>query len=394
MLDFTISPRQFHLLVAPLLSFLSKAVRWHRSDYRARKFKTQQHLLLTVFAHLTKTESANALVEELNDTQTTNPNRNLRSLIGFDQTEWGESVTINQSSFSRANATRSYRVWRYSFHRLLDRATKLCPPNELAGLGRLVAVDGTLFDCLNRMAWAVYRASSNKVKGHFFLDLNGLPDKLVLTSGKGSEREVLGTHYRKGVTYLFDRGYLDYELFSHLTKEKVWFITRPLKSLVVEVLEERKLEPCQSAQGIRHDQKVRLGQGTKTVELRRIIYQDNRGQEWAYLTNRYDLEPMLVVELYQRRWEVELFFWWIKRHLQLKHWYSECENGVLIQLYAGLISFILLKIYAATTSNGQLPKLRIGFLRHLRRHLFDPVAHSEIEAYLVSLPDDALPLLL
>jgi len=67
MLDFTITPRQFHLLVAPLLSFLPQAVIWHRSDYRAHKFKTQPHLLLTIFAHLTKAESANALVEELND---------------------------------------------------------------------------------------------------------------------------------------------------------------------------------------------------------------------------------------------------------------------------------------------------------------------------------------
>ena len=303
-------------------------------------------------------------------------------------------MTLNQSSFSRANASRSYRVWRYSFHRLLDRANKLCRPNDLAGLGRIMAVDGTLFDCLPRMAWAVYRSTTNKVKGHFFVDLNGLPDKLVLTSGKGSEREVLATHYRKGVTYLFDRGYLDYELFSHLTKEKVWFVTRPLKSLVIEVLEERAVEPAQRRQGLLYDQRVRLGQGTNTVELRRVIYLDSRGEKWAYLTNRFDLEPMLVVELYQRRWEVELFFWWIKRHLQLKHWYSENENGVLIQLYAGLISFILLKIYAATTSKGQLEKLRIGFLRQIRRHLFDLVALSEIEAYLVSLPDDSLPLLL
>ena len=67
MLDFTIIPRQFHLLIAPLLSFLPQAVIWHRSDYRAHKFKTQPHLLLTIFAHLTKAESANALVEELND---------------------------------------------------------------------------------------------------------------------------------------------------------------------------------------------------------------------------------------------------------------------------------------------------------------------------------------
>jgi len=394
MLDFTIIPRQFHLLIAPLLSFLPQAVIWHRSDYRAHKFKTQPHLLLTIFAHLTKAESANALVEELNDFSQPSQATNLRQLIGFNQSEWGESVTLNQSSFSRANASRSYRVWRYSFHRLLDRANKLCRPNDLAGLGRIMAVDGTLFDCLPRMAWAVYRSTTNKVKGHFFVDLNGLPDKLVLTSGKGSEREVLATHYRKGVTYLFDRGYLDYELFSHLTKEKVWFVTRPLKSLVIEVLEERAVEPAQRRQGLLYDQRVRLGQGTNTVELRRVIYLDSRGEKWAYLTNRFDLEPMLVVELYQRRWEVELFFWWIKRHLQLKHWYSENENGVLIQLYAGLISFILLKIYAATTSKGQLEKLRIGFLRQIRRHLFDLVALSEIEAYLVSLPDDSLPLLL
>jgi len=244
------------------------------------------------------------------------------------------------------------------------------------------------------MTWAVYRSTSNKVKGHFFVDLNGLPDKLVLTTGKGSEREVLSTHYRKGVTYLFDRGYLDYELFRQLTNQQVWFVTRPLKSLVIEVLEERAVEPLQRHRGLLHDQKVKLGQGAKTVELRRIIFRDSRGEEWAYLTNRFDLEPMLVVELYQRRWEVELFFWWLKRHLQLKLWYSENENGVLIQLYAGLISFILLKIYAATTSKGQLQKLRIGFLRQIRRHLFDFVAHSEIEAYLFSLPDDSLPLLL
>ena len=394
MLDFTITPRQFHLLVAPLLSFLPQAVIWHRSDYRAHKFKTQPHLLLTIFAHLTKAESANALVEELNDFSQPTQATNLRQLIGFNQTEWGEPVTINQSSLSRANANRSYRVWRYSFHRLLDRAIKLCHPSQLQGLGRIMAVDGTLFDCLPRMAWAVYRSTANKVKGHFFVDLNGLPDKLVLTSGKGSEREVLATHYRKGVTYLFDRGYLDYELFSHLTKEKVWFVTRPLKSLVIEVLEERALEPHQHRQGILHDQKVKLGQGAKTVELRRVIYLDSRDEKWAYLTNRFDLEPMLVVELYQRRWEVELFFWWLKRHLQLKHWYSENENGVLIQLYAGLISFILLKIYTTATSKGQLEKLRIGFLRRIRRHLFDLVALSEIETYLVSLPDDALPLLL
>lgn len=390
--DFTTSQRFFHLLLAPLLTFLPTSILSHNSDFRCRKFKAHSHLLLTLYAHLKGTESANALVEELNDISAASQAYNLRQLVGFEGFEWGEPLTLNQSSFSRANAQRSYRLWRYCFHRLLARATKLCRPAELAGLGRIIAVDGTLFDCLNRMVWAVYSASSHKLKGHFFFDLNGLPDKLVLTTGKGSEREILSTHYCKGVTYLFDRGYLDYELFRQLSQQAVGFVTRPLNRLVVKVLEEFEVAPEQGGQGIVQDQRIRLGEGSNTVEVRRVIYRDSQGKSWEYLTNRWDLSPLVVVELYLRRWEVEQWFWWIKRHLQLRHWYSECENGVLIQLYAGLMVFVLLKIYAARDRQGQNEPIRSPFIRQIRRHLFDWISQVEFESYLFSLPDDSLQL--
>jgi hypothetical protein len=345
-----------------LLSFLPKAAFAHNTDYRAHKFKTSHHLLLTIFAHLVRAESANALLEELNDLDSAGRERNLRQMLGFDQLEGGEPLTLNQSSFSRANATRTWRLWRYSFHRLLELAKKHCHPRQLEGLGQIVAVDGSLFDCLPQMVWATYRSDTNKIKGHFFFDPEGLPEKLVLTTGKGSEREVLSTHFRRGVTYLMDRGYNDYELFRFLPKEQAHFVTRKLRNATVQILEDLPIAPAQANWGILKDQRVRLGKEGNTVELRLVTYQDNRKleqpREWQFITDRLDLTPRQVVELYQYRWQIERFFAWIKRHMQYGHWYSHCENGVLIQLYAGLSCFVLLKLYLTL---GAKPEFKACF---------------------------------
>jgi len=249
-------------------------------------------MLLSIFAHLIKAQSANALLEELNDLDGEGRERNLRQMVGFNQLEFGLPVTLNQSSFSRANAKRSWRVWRYSFHRLLKQAKAHCHPRQLEGLGRVVAVDGSLFDCLPRMIWAVYRTSSNKVKGHFFFDPEGLPEKLVLTTGKGSEREILHTYFAANVTYVIDRGYNDYELFRFLPKVKAHFVTRLMSNATLSVLKELQLEPSQHNWGIVSDQRVRLGSDDNTVEVRRVTYQDNRNlskpRVWHYITDRFD----------------------------------------------------------------------------------------------------------
>ena len=217
-MDFTSSPRFFHLLDAPLLSLLPQAVQGQRSNWRCHKFTATHHVLLSLFAHLAHVPSANALLEELNDLDGAGHERNLRELVGFNTFELGQPLTLNQSSFSRAKANRSYRLWRYLFHRVWQQAKAQCALPQLEGLGQIVAVDGSLFDCLARMGWAVYRSTTPKVKGHFFFNLDGLPERLVLTTGVGSEREVLATNYRAGVTNLLDRGYNDYTLFGKIEK--------------------------------------------------------------------------------------------------------------------------------------------------------------------------------
>lgn len=145
MLDFTTSPTRWSLLVRPLQDLLTEAVTAHRADYRCHKFPAGVQVLLSVFAQLDQTESGRPLIEELNDLTCTNHERNLRQMVGFDGTDyWGQPLTINQSSWSRANSERSCRLWRYLFHRLLKvvRAkVSFAQLEGLSGLGKLVAVE-------------------------------------------------------------------------------------------------------------------------------------------------------------------------------------------------------------------------------------------------------------
>ena len=386
-MNFTTSKRLFDLLCGPLLAFLPQTIGHHRADWRSHKFKATHHVLLSLFAQLTRCESTNALVEELNDLSCEGRERNLREMIGFNQLEFGQPITLNQSSLSRANATRSYRLWRYCFHRLFKLAQKYCHPDQLEGLGRVIAVDGSLLDCLGRMGWATYRQTKHKLKGHFFFDLAGLPDRLVLTAGTGSERDVLRTNLQPNTTYVLDRGYNDYTLFATITKARSHFVTRLLKNAVFEVVEDLPVSKDQAVMGVVSDQTIRLTNATAKNEaelvLRMVVYTDCASHQWRYLSSRFDLTAKDIVELYLKRWEIESFFWWIKRHLQMGHWYSECENGVLIQLYAALITFLLLKLYTVLgqASRSEHRALHIDFVRWVQRHLYDPVSSERLAAY-------------
>lgn len=368
---------------------MPKAVTGHNADYRSHKFSAFHHVLLTVFAQLTHTESANALIAELNDMTLVGRERNLRQLIGFDFVDIGRPVSLHQSSFSRANENRTYRLWQNCFHKLYHKLRpqlQLSAVPELLGLGKLVAVDGTLLDCLGRMSWAVYRQTKNKLKGHFFFDLAGLPERLVLTTGKGSERKILNEWVRDGVTYLLDRGYKDYALFAEIGERGGFFVTRLYSNAVYRLLESLPIEANAAQYGVIADSLIELGSGQERLRLRRVVYRDAAGEEYEYLTNRFDLDVLDVVRLYLYRWEIENFFKWIKRHLQIAHWYSECENGVLIQLYAALIAFLLLKFYTlkGNLAQSQHAGMRRDFWWWLALHLFEVVTDEELNAYLIA----------
>ena len=366
------------------MAVLPKQVQQHKSDYRVHKFKTAQHFLLSIYAQLTQAASGNSLIEALNDWTNYDQPNNLRRLIGFEGQDCGELLSLNQSSFSRANNTRSYLVWRDCFVELLSYARSRCA-KKLAGLGKVVAVDGTLFDAVAKMSWAVYQTAKPKAKGHFFFDLAGLPDKLILSEGKASEVAILAANFVADVTYLIDRGYNDYELFRKLSCAKAYFVTRLKDGAIINLQQPLPRTLADDYFGIVADARVQLGQGTNTVQVRLVSWQNSDGKLWHFLTNRYDLSAKTIVELYQARWQIELFFGWIKRHLQLRHWYAYSENGVLIQLYAALIAFLLLKCWVAFSLVPDDAALRIDFVRWLNRHLFDPIDPNLVPLYLSQL---------
>ena len=204
---------------------------------------------------------------------------------------------------------------------------------------------------------------------------------MVLTDGKGSEREVLRTNYRAGVTYLLDRGYNDYDLFKMLVSKQAHFVSRMLCGAVHVALEDYQVSMEQEAVGVVSDQKIQLGQGQKAGTVRMVVYNKPNGTQMRYLTSRYDIDALTVVRMYDYRWEIERFFAWIKLHLQVGHWYSENENGMLIQLYAALISFLLLKLHSAKASKIEHRAMQSEFIRYITRRLFEKLEGESLKGY-------------
>lgn len=367
--------RFFNQLVLPLMVWLPELTATYQGDFAVRKFFTDSHVLLSIYAHLSKADGSNDLAAQLGD-----PTLATAEMVGH------KHGKIDGGTLSRANQNRPYEIWQHLFIKLYEQATPHFKKSHLGGLGDLnqvKLVDGSLFKATSYMLWATYRTTKNKLKGHFFLDLNGLPDKLIVSDGKSSERAALLGAVIKKVTYVFDRGYNSYELFAKITEKQAYFVTRLINTACYQVIQTLELEAEGASVGVLLDQLITVTNEDGTLQsLRLVTFQNERGEIYRYLTNRLDLSALTIVRLYLWRWEIELLFAWLKRHLVFNHWYSENENGVRIQLFAGLICYVLLRLYAAT--RGEI-KVRIGLLREVRHHLIHIVDEAALKAYALAL---------
>jgi hypothetical protein len=367
-----ITNRFFNQLVLPLMVWLPELTKEFQADFGCRKFFTETHVLLSIFAHLSKAEATNDLAEQLNDNTLATA-----EMVGYTH---GKLAT---SSLSRANANRPYQIWQSLFTKLyakLNPKFKRLHLGGLADLNEVRLVDGSLFAATTQMLWASYRSDKNKLKGHFFMDLNGLPERLIVSNGKASERAALLGALVARVTYVFDRGYNSYGLFAKITAKQAYFVTRLLGNASYELLQNLNVTAQDHYLGVLSDQLILLptDEEGKTQRLRLVTYQTNQGEIYRYLTNRLDLPTLSIVRLYLWRWEIELLFAWLKRHLVFNHWYSENENGVRIQLFAGLICYLLLRLYAATLGEE---KVRVKLVRQVHHHLTEPVSQAQLNEY-------------
>jgi len=218
---------------------------------------------------------------------------------------------------------------------------------SLDEMGLFRVIDGSLFPMLRQMSWSEYRKAKNAFKLHLSFELNRLiPTEFVIGSGKSSERAFLEKVLEAGVTYIADRGYGSFEIIAQLLKAEAYFIFRVkdnLLSEVQEVLEIADGELPQCFKNVRDE--VVIFKNDKHQNKARMIQFEVSGSYFRLLTNRLDLSTLKIIILYAYRWQVELFFKYLKRTLQGLHLLNHSQNGVEIQFYLLMtLALLLLKL--------------------------------------------------
>lgn len=237
-------------------------------------------------------------------------------------------------------------------------------PTKHHDLGDLVAIDGSFIDAVLSMHWAEYKSKSRKAKLHLGFDLNhGIPKKLFLTKGKDAERPFVSDIIDPGQTCVLDRGYQSHSLFDQWQKSNQHFVCRIKESTHKEILESY---PVQDESHVFFDSKVTLGttKVNQTQTPLRLVAYEVEGKKYWVATSRFDLTPEQIALAYKLRWDIEQFFAWWKRHLKVYHLFARSENGMMVQILSGLITYLLLAIYCHEQHNEGVSIRRVRQLRN------------------------------
>ncbi len=258
---------------------------------------------------------------------------------------------VSRATLADANETRDWRIYR-DFARELIRIARDLYREESFGVElseTVYAFDSTTIDlCLSLFPWGQFRRRKSAVKLHTLLDVRGsIPTSVYVTGGQVHDVNLLDELLLEaGAFYLLDRGYVDFARLYGFTQACAFFITRAKKNLQFY---RRASRPVERSTGVRCDQTILLT-GVRTAQrypdpLRRIGYFDTeKDSRLTFLTNNFLLPPLTIAQLYRARWQVELFFRWIKQHLRIKAFYGTSENAVKTQVWVALAVYVLVAI--------------------------------------------------
>ena len=315
-----------------------KCVRRYDGNKHVRTLPTYEQFLVLAFAQLTYRES-------LRDIETC-----LRAL-GSKLYHCGLGQPTARSTLADANEKRDWRIFSDFAHVLIEQATQLYA-NEPFGAElqqAAYALDSTTIDlCLSLFPWAKFRRRKAAIKLHTLLSLRGnFPTVVILTPGKVHDVNILDQlAFEPGAFYIMDRGYLDFARLYRLHQSGAFFVTRAKKNFQCQ---RRYSRPVDKATGLRFDQTVVLtgfyAQQDYPEALRRIGFRDPKtGKALVFLTNNFTEPALTIAQLYRCRWQVELFFKWIKQHLRIKVFYGTSENAVRIQVWVAISVYVLVAI--------------------------------------------------
>jgi len=315
-----------------------KCVCRYAGNKHVRTLPTYEHFLVLAFAQLTYRES-------LRDIETC-----LRAL-GPKLYHSGIGQPTARSTLADANETRDWRIFSDFAHVLIEQASQLYVHEPFgAELEQAAyALDSTTIDlCLSLFPWANFRRHKAAIKLHTLLALRGnFPTVVILTAGRVHDVNILDQlTYEPGSFYIADRGYLDFGRLYRLHLNGAFFVTRPRKNFRFR---RRCSRPVDRTTGLRFDQTVALvgfySHQQYPQALRRIGFRDPQtGKALEFLTNNFTEPALTITQLYRCRWQVELFFKWIKQHLRIKAFYGTSENAVRIQVWAAISVYVLVAI--------------------------------------------------
>ncbi|MCK9311944.1 MAG: IS4 family transposase [Bacteroidales bacterium] len=308
----------------------------YQGNRYVKHFTCWNQLLAMIFGQLSNRDSLRDLIVSLD------AHSQKSYHLGF-----GKSVT--RSNLAKANESRDYRVFEELAYYLIDIARKKLSNDDFEVKGRVYAFDSTTIDlCLSVFWWAKFRKTKGGIKIHTLYDITTqIPAFVHITDAKVHDvRAMDSIPYESGAYYIFDRGYVDYERLYRITLLGSYFVIRSKKGMQFECSEYRTVD---ASTGVMSDQIGSLV-GFKNSKqypekFRKVVFYDvEMDRTFVFITNNFELPSEQIALLYKNRWQIELFFKWIKQHLKIKSFWGITENAVRIQIYSAIITYCLVAI--------------------------------------------------
>ena len=309
----------------------------YKGNYRARNFSCRDQFLVMSYAQLTGRDS-------LRDIE------NCLMALSTKLYHCGISYAVPLNTLAKANENRDWHIYKDFAEVLLKKVRPLYAKDHFRlELDNMVyAFDSsTISLCLKLCPWAKFRKTKGGIKMHTLLDLRGnLPVSVYLTTASVNDVKGLDELYiEPAAIYLMDKGYVDFNrLFKLINKKNAYFVTRAKDNMLFEVVSASSVD---QSTGVIADEHIKLT-GLRTSkwypeELRMLTYEDYATNNvYRFLTNNMEYEAITISELYRERWNVELFFKWIKQHLRIKSFYGTSENAIYLQIWIAICTYLLL----------------------------------------------------
>ena len=348
------------LQLIPRLEFES-AVRQHHAERHARGFTSWGQFIAMLFCQLGHAKSLREICGGLAASE-----GKLRHL--------GLPTAPSRSTLAYANEHRPWQLHRTVFEQLLAKCQLLVASQPETRKKRkfrfknpLLSLDATVIDlCATMFDWAKFRLTKGAVKLHLLLDHDGyLPSFAVISEGKKHEvRVARQMQFAPGAILVFDRGYTDYQWFTNLTQQAVYFVTRLKENADCGVVEKREVP---QRRGVLRDEVIffyKLAQAGQDAYFRRIeFYDEQRDRVLVFLTNHLELAAATVAAVYKERWQIELFFRALKQSLRVKTFVGTSANALKTQLWTALIAMLVVKYLQLRSTFGWSLSNLVALLR-------------------------------